>query len=148
MSITHFESYIYSRSKGFTLIEVMIVVALIAILSMIAVPSYKDYVLRGQVAEGTARLQMLQADMERHYQNFRTYAKSGSVETPCATNPKAGQFSLSCTETPTASAYTLQAVGRGLTYTVNQENVRTTTSTVSGWPTCATGWTLKKGQSC
>ncbi len=135
-------------SSGFTLIELMIVVAIVAILAAVAYPSYKDFVLRGQVAEGTAGLQSLQAQMERHYQNFRTYGTSGSVNAPCAANTSAGVFTLSCSGTPTASAYTIQAVGPGLTYTVNEQNVRSTTSTVAGWSTCATGWTLKKGQAC
>ncbi|HZF85333.1 MAG TPA: prepilin-type N-terminal cleavage/methylation domain-containing protein, partial [Burkholderiaceae bacterium] len=61
-----------ARQRGFTLIEVMVVVAVIGILAAIAYPSYRDYVLRGQIAEGTAGLMSLQADMERHYQNHRT----------------------------------------------------------------------------
>lgn len=126
----------------------MIVVAIIAILAAVAYPSYKDYVLRGQVAEATAGLQSLQAEMERHYQNMRTYATSGSATSPCANSTKAGVFTLSCSGTPTSSGYTIQAVGRGLTYTVDQQNTRTTTSGVAGWATCATGWTLKKGQAC
>lgn len=136
------------RPRGFTLVELMIVVAVVAILSAIAYPSYKDYVLRGQVAEGTAGLQTLQAQMERHYQNQRTYATVGSTSSPCANSPKAGKFTLSCSGTPSATAYTIQAVGQGLTYTVNQQNARTTTSTVGGWPSCTTGWTLKRGQQC
>ncbi|MPM32534.1 hypothetical protein SDC9_79098 [bioreactor metagenome] len=136
------------RPRGFTLVELMIVVAVVAILSAIAYPSYKDYVLRGQVAEGTAGLQVLQAQMERHYQNHRTYATSGSSNAPCANNSKAGKFTLSCSGTPSATAYTVQAVGQGLTYTVNQQNTRTTTSTVVGWTSCASGWTLKRGQPC
>ncbi|WP_305793622.1 type IV pilin protein [Diaphorobacter sp. HDW4A] len=132
----------------FTLIELMIVVAIVAILAAVAYPSYTEFVLRGQVTEGTAGLQTLQAQMERHYSNFRTYATSGSVTTPCGTSSKVSAFTLSCSGTPTASAYTIQAVGQGLTYTVNQQSTRATTSTRSGWASCASGWTMKKGQVC
>jgi len=140
--------------RGFTLIEVMIVVAVIGILAAIAIPSYRDYVLRGQVVDATNGLAAMQANMERHYQDHRTYATADGVTTPCATTPasgrKVGSFQLSCDGDPTATTYTLQAVGsgttNGFTYKLTHQNVRS--STTSAWGNCSSAWVLKKGQAC
>lgn len=124
----------------------MVVTLVIAVLAAIAYPQYQNYVLRAKIAEGTAGLLTLQAQMERYYQNHRTYAnKSETVKSPCALAPKAGEFDLACSGTPTASAYTIKAEGRGFTFTVNQQNTRTTEG---AWGDCATAWILSKGQGC
>jgi prepilin-type N-terminal cleavage/methylation domain-containing protein len=146
------------RFSGFTLIEVMITVAIIGILAAIALPSYSDYILRGQVVDATNGLAAMQANMERQFQDNRTYATSGVFTSPCLAGTAAsrtfGSFVLSCNPTPTATAYTLLATGSGSTngfiYTVNQLSVRATTGvrSGSGWSTCATAWMTKKGQTC
>lgn len=142
-------------NAGFTLIELMITVAIVAILAAVAVPSYRDYLLRGHLADATHGLASVRANMERHFQDNRTYATVGAFTTPCAATASERTFNLfvvSCSGNPTATAFTLQAVGSsaasGFTFTINQADVRATTAAPTGWNTCATGWMLKRGQTC
>lgn len=143
-----------SSSFGFTLIEVMIVVAIIGILSTIAYPSYRDYVLRGQLVDATNALASYRAEMERHFQDNRTYVTVGAFTSPCERDAAArtfGNFVVSCSAGPTATTYTLAATGSGpaagFTFTINERNVRATTSAWGG-ASCGTAWLLKRGQSC
>ncbi|MBN8886567.1 MAG: prepilin-type N-terminal cleavage/methylation domain-containing protein [Rudaea sp.] len=62
-----------SAKKGFTLIELMIVVAVIAILAAIAYPSYTRYVYRARRADGQDLLMRIAAAQERYYTNFNKY---------------------------------------------------------------------------
>ena len=139
-------------SRGFTLIELMITVVIVAILSTIAYPSYRDYVIRGHITDGINGLASVRANMERHFQDNRTYATVGTFTTPCGTATTFGTFTVSCSGTPDATTFTGQAVGSGptagFTFTINQLDVRATTAAPTGWTTCATQWITKKGQTC
>jgi type IV pilus assembly protein PilE len=150
------------RQSGFTMIEIMIVVAIVAILAAIAVPSYRDYVTRGRVVEATSGLADARNKMEQFFQDNRTYP-TGCVIQPTA--PTATQvqltalqmFDLSCANLG-ANTYTVTATGKdamaGFTYTINEQNTKTSAFSGSGasagWTAASpnTCWVIRKGALC
>jgi prepilin-type N-terminal cleavage/methylation domain-containing protein len=144
---------LHRTQAAFTLIEVMVTVAIVAILASVAVPFYGDYVLRGDLTQATNGLSAMRADTERFYQDNRTYATTGAIKTPCEIGAAYGKFTLSCVGTPAAKTFKLQAVGSGatagFTYTIDQNEVMTTTvSGHSGYISCGSKWILKRGDTC
>ncbi|MGQ0512367.1 MAG: type IV pilin protein [Betaproteobacteria bacterium] len=139
------------RQSGFTLIELMVVVAIIAILAAVAMPAYTDYVRRGKIAEATSTLGELRLKAEKWFSDNRTYVV-GAPDWRLV--PGTRYFNYDC-GVPTATAYTCTAAGianqgtGGMTYTINQDNTKTSTFVgLSGWNNSATCWIGKKGDSC
>lgn len=148
------------KRRGFSLIEILIVIAVISILAAVAMPSYRNYVLRGKVTEATSQLSATRVKMEQWFQDNRSYcATSGcpacpSSALPDATNAK--YFTYSGAETTcSATGYTVTAVGvagagmDGFKYTINQSNVKTTLQ-ATPWNVSATVncWVTKQDGSC
>ena len=69
------------RMRGFTLLEMMIVVAIVGILAAIAIPNYSDYVKRGKIIEATQRLSEARTKLEQWFLDNRTYV-GGCAEPP------------------------------------------------------------------
>ena len=68
-----------SMQKGFTLIELMIVVAIIAILAAIAIPAYQDYLIRTQVSEGAVLTDGAKTAMAEYYSNTGDFPAAGGT---------------------------------------------------------------------
>ena len=140
------------NTKGFTLIEVMITVAIIGILAAIAIPSYSDYIIRARLVDGTNALSSIRAKLEQHFQDNRKYTTAGTFTSPCTTPASAGLFAITCS-TITDTTYTVKATGSGVVngfvYTITQDGTQATTGVKTGWGSTSTScWQVKKGGSC
>lgn len=128
------------RARGFTLIELMIAVAIVGILAAVALPSYTDYVRRGNVPEATSALGQGRIVMEQWFQDNRTF---DGAACPGATK----HFTFACVTTATTFLITATGSGNmsGFSYTINQNNARTS---ATSWGNGATCWIARAGDTC
>ncbi len=120
INLAHLMSYARLAARrsalGFTLVELMVVVAIIGILFGVALPNYKDYVRRGSLSEATSALSDYRIKMEQYYQDNRNYggaACADGASAPAWNTFKPGgrkNFSYECKPVD-GQAYTITATG-------------------------------------
>lgn len=136
---------VHFRARGVTLLELMTVVVIIGILATVAVPTYRNYLIRAQRSDATTALLRLATAQEKHLLQYGVYVTdTASVpNTPAtgglgiATTSEHGFYSLAVA--PTATGYTATAtpiVGGGqhsdtecATLTVNESGTKSATNT-------------------
>jgi len=142
-----------SRFAGFTLIEVMITVAVIAILAAVALPNYIEYVTRSKLVEAKTNLSDMRTRLEQYFLDNRAYpgtcldyatgaAPAGKIYKPASVK----NFAITCALSDTT--YTVTATGLNFTFTVDQTNARKTTAVPSGWTTSTVCWVSRKNGDC
>jgi len=117
------------RGKGFSLIELMIVLAIVAILASLAYPSYQRYVIRAQRHEAKAALQGLAQSMEKQYAQNNTYAGLA------AGGANVGAPAFFATQSPLdggPKTYNLQINATATTYTLTATPIAGTTQANDG----------------
>jgi len=139
--------------RGFSLIELMVVVAVVAILAGVAYPSYSEYVRRSRLVDATAQLADYRVRLEQYYQDNRSYGPANGscgLAAPATTT----FFAFSCTVGGLDSTYTAKAsnvAGLGVAadsfvYALTEAQVRTTEK-FAGATVNKTCWLLK-GSEC
>jgi type IV pilus assembly protein PilE len=139
--------------RGFTLIELMIAIAVVGILAAVAYPSYTAYVRRGKIASALGGLSAVRVKLEQYYQDNRHYGSTGSacgVAMPTATG---FQFSCAWGAGATSQSFVVTATGQaaagmnGYVYTIDDAD-RQVTVQFDGQAVNKPCWIQKSGQSC
>jgi type IV pilus assembly protein PilE len=138
--------------RGFTLIEMMIAVAVVGILAAIVYPSYTAYAKRSKIAVALGEMSAVRVRLEQYYQDHRNY---GSTATACGVAmPLAPGFAVTCnwgSAGTTSQTFVVTATGvdgmAGNVYTVNQADEQKTVQ-FDGATVNAPCWIKKSGETC
>ncbi len=111
--MTHAQFDKLRRQGGITMIELMIVLAIVAIIGALAVPSYRDYVVRTNRAEAANNLLELAACQERVYIKLNRYDNTRCGLTAGALTVQSGRYQINMTPANNNQTFTLTATPLG-----------------------------------
>ena len=140
------------RRRGFTLLEMMIVVAIVATLAAIALPSYAVYVNRSRILDAVTRLSDARSKLEDYFLDERAYVDASGHCGVLPSSSAADSFVIECEAT--ATTFTVTATGiaaKGMTsfvYAIDQTGTKSTLSVPAGWSRATGCWTIRQDGSC
>lgn len=139
--------------SGYSLIELLIVVAIVGILTAIAIPNYSTYITRARVSDATGMLASYRLGLEQYYQDNRNYGQASCGIAPPATTQF---FDYECKLDEDRQGYLITASGKAGTgtrefvYKLDHNGSRSTSSMPASWAAvdAADCWILSPGATC
>ena len=130
----------------------MIALAIAAIIAAVAIPGYRDHMLRGRIPDATSTLSELAMRLEQHYQDKQAYSDANG----CAiTMPTDDFFTFECAANDTGQSFLLKASGKStgamsdFVFTLDQNGNAMTTKLPAAWGTAPFNcWVSKQSSTC
>lgn len=135
------------KNSGFTLVELMITIAIVGILSAVALPAYDNYVVQSKIPESFKVMTEFALKMEQSYQDNNNY---GGVNCSIA-SPTSDNYTYACTTNSVGQGFTIESTGvnklAGYSFSLTEAEVKTTLSFIDQADLTKKCWYRKVG-SC